>query len=898
MSVLRSLSGIRRERRDVNSLPYSQTGRPSTPHKTQQQGSSWILPKIQGLFSMVGFGAKPEDEPTEDESDANIHQDDEAEQLEEIPLAGASTEPTHFADNLPPKAFTASGPPPRRAASHVASVSNLPSPSSDNLAFASSGTSLLDWAKQKLDRQTPMNEMEVMGLKSFAERLKERTHEPEDLCFGSYNSIVEWARQKMKTRSALNEMEVMGLQSFVENQRERTYEPEKLRFGSHESATPTPSPVDAAASASFTSSMSLPTFTNNASANRSASAPRRMLRKDPNGSIVWRGGGRARSTPAQSRRRPAPETPKPDTSKRRKLYEEPSGQSGMSTSQSAPASRLNGAGPSTPRLPRAGIVRAHAAPYVSSPLRNVVNGSPPASPPSKMRASPSTSSINGSVGASSSANQTFSASFLSEVIEKVTPPPKQPDVANPYQTAAPVKPVYKPMEKKRMSERRGRSRIFEDKEVTRSDEVEKKAPSIRDEIEASVPKGYTRSRPPPGFNKSKAANASASQSTSKPIIEELVDDAPPAKKPRTVMVEEVSDEEDILSGTASYVRPTEVVEPQEPPSVPVRTPPTTVPSNHFGPSKASALGPGNSNLPKEPSKLRTSFLPDDDENETPKESGTSAPSETSSMTTPSAPLSEIQEKRDPKEIALSLPLSELPTFVFHTSRVPAVVDHVEVREAVKALPLSALPTFDFSKAKVTSTAGPSNPAPAVKPFDFAAAGLKSSAPSGGDWRCSSCMLQNPVSALEKCTICETPRPGAGNATKPPTTSAGSSSASAPSSAPVKAFDFAAAGMKAPSAPSGGTWECSSCMLKNPPTALEKCTICETPRPGAKPGASAPAPKAMPPPTTTVPKAFDWAAAGMAPKSTSGGGDTWTCGTCMLSNPASATEKCTICEAPR
>jgi hypothetical protein len=46
-----------------------------------------------------------------------------------------------------------------------------------------------------------------------------------------------------------------------------------------------------------------------------------------------------------------------------------------------------------------------------------------------------------------------------------------------------------------------------------------------------------------------------------------------------------------------------------------------------------------------------------------------------------------------------------------------------------------------------------------------------------------------------------------------------------------------------------------------------------------------------------PKAFNWSAAGVAPPPTTSG-DNWTCSMCMLSNPATATEKCGICDNPR
>lgn len=56
--------------------------------------------------------------------------------------------------------------------------------------------------------------------------------------------------------------------------------------------------------------------------------------------------------------------------------------------------------------------------------------------------------------------------------------------------------------------------------------------------------------------------------------------------------------------------------------------------------------------------------------------------------------------------------------------------------------------------------------------------------------------------------------------------------------------------------------------------------------------SAPATQNLGAPTA---KGFDWAAAGMQSPATAVG--TWTCSTCMLSNPATAT-RCTVCDASR
>lgn len=218
------------------------------------------------------------------------------------------------------------------------------------------------------------------------------------------------------------------------------------------------------------------------------------MNKDPNGSLHWQGAGKARGSRARSRHySPAggtTPTPKTDNSKRRKVHEERnySSQSRMSTSQSASSSGLRdaGAGPSTPsrladiqKLPRASIVRPLSTPNAPSPLRQVVNGTSPGSSgasSSRMRTSPT--------HANGVHTRTRAASVLAEMIEKVTPPPK-PDIANPYEMASPVKPVSKPKERKRMSERRARAVQLE-KEKEKEQEIKKL--SAKTIIEATVPK--------------------------------------------------------------------------------------------------------------------------------------------------------------------------------------------------------------------------------------------------------------------------------------------------------------------------------------------------------------------------------------------------------------------------
>jgi len=85
------------------------------------------------------------------------------------------------------------------------------------------------------------------------------------------------------------------------------------------------------------------------------------------------------------------------------------------------------------------------------------------------------------------------------------------------------------------------------------------------------------------------------------------------------------------------------------------------------------------------------------------------------------------------------------------------------------------------------------------------------------------------------------------------------------------------------------WICDTCMLRNPPTALKKCTICEADRPVTAASAS------LAPSLAPAPVAFNWSAAGFAPKTVAAG--SWTCSTCGLSNTADAT-KCTVCDAAK
>ncbi|CAE6434864.1 unnamed protein product [Rhizoctonia solani] len=229
------------------------------------------------------------------------------------------------------------------------------------------------------------------------------------------------------------------------------------------------------------------------------------------------------------------------------------------------------------------------------------------------------------------------------------------------------------------------------------------------------------------------------------------------------------------------------------------------------------------------------------------------------------PLSETELKAS----ASSVPVSALPVFTFTTPIASSTPKTSEARAAAD-LPISKLPTFTFGA-----------PAAKTPSFNWGAAGFKAPvAASGSTWTCGTCMLSNPASATEKCTVCDAKKPGAAVVSTPAPAAAPAAPAPA---AKTASFDWGAAGMKAPTTPSTGSWTCATCSLSNPATATEKCTVCDAAKPGAAP--------------ITKTASFNWGAAGMKAPSTSTAGQ-WTCSTCSLSNPATATEKCTVCDAKK
>lgn len=293
-------------------------------------------------------------------------------------------------------------------------------------------------------------------------------------------------------------------------------------------------------------------------------------------------------------------------------------------------------------------------------------------------------------------------------------------------------------------------------------------------------------------------------------------------------------EMDDASGPKAIIRPAEIIEPADdtahvngkpapsPPAVTLSPPSVTKPL--FGIVKTSA--------PKEPSKLRYSFHAD--KVEVKSTDAIPAPSFSSFFAPPPVPspalamtmVAPVKAKLSSKEEALAMSVDQLPkyTFAFAVTSSPAGPSSFAARNAALSLAVTSLPTYEFATAIV--------PVRAMNGFNWTAAGLKAPTIPAQTWMCSLCGLQNPAGAKEKCTICDAPR-------QPPTDSSPSSAsapaptfstptATAPPTAPVKSFDWSAAGLAPPKLQSG-TWTCSVCSLSNPASATDKCSICDSPR---------------------------------------------------------------------
>lgn len=348
--------------------------------------------------------------------------------------------------------------------------------------------------------------------------------------------------------------------------------------------------------------------------------------------------------------------------------------------------------------------------------------------------------------------------------------------------------------------------------------------------------------------------------------------------PPPVVVEEMSEEE-MAESSQKAAKPSLVVEPTE--------------SKRIG--RSPSLGPySNLYSPTIPSPLRLMSMPEEDELAGDVEilDATAQPK----PSIPRAPALELGPQKssdvdmaddsiaDPKSQAEKTSRSSLPSYKFDFSvAATATVPGVDISAKAKALAVleNDLPKFDMLaavSAPVQTTIAPAN--------NWAAAGFAPKAASGS-WTCSTCMLSNPESAKDKCTVCDADRPGA--KTKPTSTAP-------PPSQPAPTNNWAASGF-AFAAPAAGTWTCTSCMLTNPASAKDKCTVCEAARdaPGSNTGTTTNTAPATAPPPTQPTASFNWSAAGFQPKTVAPG--TWTCSVCGLSNGPELT-KCGVCETTR
>ncbi|KAI0793926.1 hypothetical protein C8Q74DRAFT_1404090 [Fomes fomentarius] len=662
----------------------------------------------------------------------------------------------------------------------------------------------------------------------------QRTSPPSDDSQAASSTNLKKVQQFLDEKGGrpLNHVELAGLVHLLQNSVEDDDErPEPFRFSKSPST-----PLRGTTPVNF-----LSPGTSEQAAGSSA-APRKTLAKNPMGVYRWQGGGSARprnryqspsfgTTPQRTSMKLVPEKPKTDSKRRRVgddavssstqragpstgLKPNDSSVSTLPTSVSAPAAlsgsvstngftngrtngRVNGASahvpPATPRLRTTGI--KPTTPAVPSPLRQTwgQTDSPPQTPPQRI------------------SKPTRAASFMTELIKEVTPP-KKPDFANPYEAA---NPMIKPAPKKRPVRR---TRAAAKTEA----ETQKKEPELTPQaiIEATVPKGSKRSRPPPEMIGAKPAE---NRVTSPPTRRSTrINGAGPntngingvSKSPPKVTVEEVSDEDLPSPPKKQRKSPLEPFRKNGPIIIEVDdVEMSSTPSSRAAPAPSYTLPseviePGDDKTQKKrstsPTPIFGGFGPS-----RPAFSPPHAPAPAAS--TPFSPLKPTQatgteKPKDPRAFVAALREDGLPkySFTLPLSSPGAGPSTSKAQQNAKAAPVSSLPTYDFNKAPAL--------APSFKPsggFNWAAAGVKPPKPAGDSWTCSVCMLSNSSDTV-KCTVCEEPR------------------ADKPKSAPVQGFNWAAAGLAHPPKAAGAQWTCSVCMLSNPNDA-SKCTVCDAPR---------------------------------------------------------------------
>ena len=227
--------------------------------------------------------------------------------------------------------------------------------------------------------------------------------------------------------------------------------------------------------------------------------PTRTLSKNPNGTYKWQGAGSARrnryhspafGSPSSGNKikLPPAETAKGD-SKRRRVGQDAE----TSSPQRASVSRQSSAEPTVVGPSTASTSSAHnmndtaAGPAQSKPQLNGINtsrlnkGTAPAVSSPLRQAWGQDDLPSPSSSPTSASRPTRAAAFMTELIREATPP-KKPDVANPYQTASPVKTVKPPAKKPIRKPRAAAQRPPADEEKKQSEM------SMQAVIEATLPK--------------------------------------------------------------------------------------------------------------------------------------------------------------------------------------------------------------------------------------------------------------------------------------------------------------------------------------------------------------------------------------------------------------------------
>ncbi|KAF7770500.1 hypothetical protein Agabi119p4_6474 [Agaricus bisporus var. burnettii] len=415
-----------------------------------------------------------------------------------------------------------------------------------------------------------------------------------------------------------------------------------------------------------------------------------------------------------------------------------------STSRTSTTTSLQSPPVATPVRQRIQVLQKPTAPVVPSPLRQAWTGGSPSG------------SESGSPQGPNPVRRTKTAQHVTDLVKSLNSQDKVvAEIRNPYELANPVKRPTMPKRKRVAPAKKPATAAPAPKETTTKIAKEMSVHAI---IEATLPEGSKRSRPPADLEKA---------DTQKDVTEELEAPAPKRLKPLTNGHKEY---EDSSSQVAKATQGKPVTSHSHTTGAHVPTKPN--------------LGP-KFNMPKEPSKLRFSVQPESTstppspapepkaELEVPKP--VAQPIFTSNVAITVPPVSKNRAissitngvraspqvvypvatptQKSVKDTARSQPLASLPSFTF-TFPSSLSCGNVKVNETAKAFPLASLPTYDFTCNGVTVELSSS-----VQSFDWAAAGLKKpSTSSGGGWTCGECFLSNPATATTKCQTCEAPKP--------------------------------------------------------------------------------------------------------------------------------------------